>query len=417
MKTFVVAIGFAVLAGAGIAAQQKAATAPSKAYTPGKTSWGDPNLQGIYTDKDENGIPLERPNQFDGKQELDDSELADVIRERQARAVASAATIGGSAGADTGAGPVHWYEHYGAKNSRPWMVTDPADGKIPPLTEAAQQRAAARAAARSVRGPADSFEDRSLYDQCITRGVVGSMLPVIYGNSFQIVQAPGYVAIRYEMIHEDPRDPDGRPAARRRRRSARTWATRAATGKATRWSSRRPTSRTGPRSASTATGRSTARPCGWSSASRRSRRRGRVESHRGGPGHVDAAVDLCAEFDERRDPGRVRIRLPRRQLRHAQHPQRGARGRTDGTLSVRRLRTALLAAVLAGRRYRRRPIRVMAQGGAGPSATACGGLAVATGFPNPTTVIRTAAFASASEARPAADLSRRRRPRCPSTVT
>jgi hypothetical protein len=53
-----------------------------------------------------------------------------------------------------------------------------------------------------VRGPADSFEDRSLYDQCITRGVVGSMLPVIYGNSFQIVQTPGYVAIRYEMIHE-----------------------------------------------------------------------------------------------------------------------------------------------------------------------------------------------------------------------
>ena len=201
MKNFVVAVGLATLAAAGLAAQ-KAAPAPAKAYTPGKTSWGDPNLQGIYTDKDENGIPFERPSQFDGKQELDDSELADVIRERQARAVASAATIGGAAGADTGAGPVHWYEHYGAKNSRPWMVIDPPDGKIPPLTEAAQQRAAARAAARSVRGPADSYDDRSLYDQCITRGVVGSMLPVIYGNSFQIVQAPGYVAIRYEMIHD-----------------------------------------------------------------------------------------------------------------------------------------------------------------------------------------------------------------------
>jgi hypothetical protein len=213
MKTFVAAMGVALLAGTGIAAQ-KAATAPSKAYAPGKTSWGDPNLQGTYTDKDENGIPLERPSQFDGKQELDDSELADVIRERQARAVASAATIGGAAGADTGAGPVHWYEHYGAKNSRPWMVIDPPDGKIPPLTEAAQQRAAARAAARSVRGPADSYDDRSLYDQCITRGVVGSMLPVIYGNSFQIVQAPGYVAIRYEMIHEARVIPmDARPHA------------------------------------------------------------------------------------------------------------------------------------------------------------------------------------------------------------
>src|SRR3954466_13321694 len=103
MKTFVVAMSLAVLAGAGIAAQ-KAATTPSKAYAPGKTSWGDPNLQGIYTDKDENGIPLERPSQFDGKQELDDSELADIVRERQARAVASAGTIGGAAGARTRAG-------------------------------------------------------------------------------------------------------------------------------------------------------------------------------------------------------------------------------------------------------------------------------------------------------------------------
>jgi hypothetical protein len=85
-----------------------------------------------------------------------------------------------------------------------WFVVDPPDGKIPALTAAAQERNAARAAARrnSTRGPADSPEDRSLYDRCITRGMPGSMMPVIYGNSYQIVQSPGYVAIRYEMIHE-----------------------------------------------------------------------------------------------------------------------------------------------------------------------------------------------------------------------
>ncbi len=213
MKALIVAVSIASLATAGLAAQEKKSTAAAAArsYTPGKTAWGDPNLQGTYTDKDENGIPLERPSQFDGKtaSDVDDSELADIVRERQARAVASAAGIGG---ADTGAGPVHWYEHYGAKNSRPWMVIDPPDGRIPALTAAAQQRASARAAARGARGPADSFEDRSLYDQCITRGLVGSMLPVIYGNSFQIVQAPGFVAIRYEMIHETRIIPlDGHP--------------------------------------------------------------------------------------------------------------------------------------------------------------------------------------------------------------
>jgi hypothetical protein len=56
--------------------------------------------------------------------------------------------------------------------------------------------------ARAGRGPDDSYEDRSLYDRCISRGLPGSMMPAIYGNSFQIVQSKGYVAILYEMIHE-----------------------------------------------------------------------------------------------------------------------------------------------------------------------------------------------------------------------
>jgi len=38
--------------------------------------------------------------------------------------------------------------------------------------------------------------------RCITRGVPGSMMPAIYGNSYEIVQSPGVVAIRYEMVHE-----------------------------------------------------------------------------------------------------------------------------------------------------------------------------------------------------------------------
>ncbi len=196
-------LALTVAAAATIAAalQAQAPRAKASPYVPAKTTWGDPDLQGTYTDKDENGIPMEKPAQFQGKslEEVDDSELADIVRERQERAAAGAAAIGG---ADTGAGPVHWYEHYDAKNSRAWLVQDPPDGRIPEQVPAVAQRNAARAAARGGRGPADSYEDRSLYDRCITRGVVGSMLPVIYGNSFQFVQGPGYVAIRDEMIHE-----------------------------------------------------------------------------------------------------------------------------------------------------------------------------------------------------------------------
>jgi hypothetical protein len=193
-----------------------AKTKSAPAYVPPKTPWGDPDLQGTYTNKDENGIPMERPGQFAGKSadDVDDSEFAEIVRERQERALASAAGIGG---ADTGAGPVHWYEHYNAKNSRAWLIVDPPDGRIPAMTAAGQKAADARAAARktSGRGPADSWEDRSLYDRCITRGVPGSMMPAIYGNAYDITQAPGVVAIRYEMIHETrviPIDDSARPA-------------------------------------------------------------------------------------------------------------------------------------------------------------------------------------------------------------
>src|SRR5580765_4375146 len=127
----IAALGVVPLAGQTAAA--KPATRAAKSYTPARTPWGDPDLAGVYTNKDENGIPVERPSQFDGKkvEDLDDSEFAEIVRARNEASVSRAPGIGG---AETGAGPVHWYEHYDAKNSRPWLITEPADGRIPPTT-------------------------------------------------------------------------------------------------------------------------------------------------------------------------------------------------------------------------------------------------------------------------------------------
>jgi len=179
-------------------------------FTAPKTPWGDPDLQGWFTNLSEDGTPLERPDQFAGRK-LDDikgDELAALKRDVQKRTV------------ENFQGPLHAPEHWWqddlnlVKGSQAWLVVDPADGKIPALTPDARQRAAARTEARrnSGRGPADSWVDRSLYDRCITRGLPGSMMPAIYGNSYQILQAPGFVTIRYEMIHETRVIPlDGRP--------------------------------------------------------------------------------------------------------------------------------------------------------------------------------------------------------------
>ena len=186
-------------------AQQAASTSksPGKFSAP-RTPWGDPDLQGSFSNKDENGTPFERPDELAGKSLSDfgEKEMAALRKARQARAQAGAGRIGGSEEEDTGAGPSHWYEHLNANNAQPWLVFEPADGRIPPTTKEARDRAAARQAARKGRGPADSWIDRSLYDRCITRGIPGSMMPAIYGNAYDITQGPGFVAIRYEMIHE-----------------------------------------------------------------------------------------------------------------------------------------------------------------------------------------------------------------------
>jgi hypothetical protein len=196
-----------------------AKTAPAaKTFTPPRTPWGDPDLQGNYTNKYEQGTPFERPDEFAGRkiEDLKSDELKDILQERQDRALLSITLAGGDPAGNLG-GPLWWQDQFEvSKGSRPWFVTDPTDGKIPPMTPQAQQRIAARAAATRANrnGGADSYTDRSLYDRCITRGLPGSMMPAIYGDSYDIVQGPGYVAIRYEMVHETRVIPlDGRPHA------------------------------------------------------------------------------------------------------------------------------------------------------------------------------------------------------------
>jgi len=97
------------------------------------------------------------------------------------------------------------------------MISDPPDGQMPALTPQAVARAAAVRAARRggdgyYNGPFDGPEDLTLYVRCISRGMPGSMMPAIYGNSYRIVQSKDTVAITYEMVHETRIIPlDNRP--------------------------------------------------------------------------------------------------------------------------------------------------------------------------------------------------------------
>jgi hypothetical protein len=101
-----------------------------QASTPLRTPWGDPDLQGNYTNLWELGTPLERPDQFAGRR-LEDIKGAELLRIRLAiqEQMRTEALAG-----DTGT-PWIWLDsHNHAKGSTAWFVVDPRDGKIPPLT-------------------------------------------------------------------------------------------------------------------------------------------------------------------------------------------------------------------------------------------------------------------------------------------
>jgi hypothetical protein len=108
----------------------------------------------------------------------------------------------------------NWSEYARRTSRQTSLIVDPGDGHIPALTQQGLYRRLAEIAASRKRRRPESWEDISMYGRCITRGVLGSMLPVMYGNGTEIVQSPGLVAILYEMIHETriiPLDPPNDP--------------------------------------------------------------------------------------------------------------------------------------------------------------------------------------------------------------
>jgi hypothetical protein len=175
----------------------------AQTWTPPKTPWGHPDLQGIYSNDDETGTPMERPAQFEGKTlaDITPADLETIVKERNDR------FLEGVSGTEFAGGlrpPAHLiFDTFDRRNSRPWLVVDPPDGRIPRRADAAPRpRAGGVSTNANPRGPFNSWLDMGLYDRCITRGIPNSMMPAGYGSRYDITQSPDAVVIRYEMIHE-----------------------------------------------------------------------------------------------------------------------------------------------------------------------------------------------------------------------
>jgi len=164
--------------------------APIK-YTVPKTPWGDPDLQGVWSSDDTSGIPRERPKDLGTNLYLSDQAFAARVKQVEA-------------GVKRGETDIGSFRNDFARRAfrQTSLIIDPPDGSMPAFTAEAQKRRAPRDRGTFGDGPFNTTEDFTLYDRCITRGIVGSVLRVVYGNGNRIVQSPGVVAFSYEMIHD-----------------------------------------------------------------------------------------------------------------------------------------------------------------------------------------------------------------------
>jgi len=168
-----------------------------------RTADGKPDLQGTWSFA--TLTPIERPADLGDKEFFTEQEAAAWVKQQISQG--NMDRRDGTAAQDVGrAYNDFWWDRVTSivKTRRTSLVIDPRNGKIPPMLPEAQKRIAAlpRGGSSFSNGVYDSYESLSLYDRCITRGYPSSMLPAIYGDSYQIIQGPGFVAIRIEMIHE-----------------------------------------------------------------------------------------------------------------------------------------------------------------------------------------------------------------------
>jgi hypothetical protein len=160
---------------------------------------GTPDLQGIWS----NGTitPLERPRELEGKAFFTPPEAAAYEKQVRDRNHGDRRDVN-NPDADLAVGYNDFWWDRGTRvvsTLRTSIITDPPDGRIPPLTPAAQKRAAARAEERKLH-PADGPENMTLADRCIARPGP-PLIPAGYNNNHQIVQTPEYVVIFSEMMN------------------------------------------------------------------------------------------------------------------------------------------------------------------------------------------------------------------------
>jgi len=192
-----------------------AATRPP-GWQPPRTPWGEPDLQGTYSNR--TITPFERPADVKGREFFTADEVAALEKRAQDQSGDDGRSKGTRGDVERAYNDFWWDRGTKVTSLRTSLVVDPPDGRVPAPTEDARKRAAEEATRPAFRGAGasgrgtDSWLDRSTFERCITRGMPAAMTPTAYNNNYRITQSPGMVAVEIEMLGGTRVIPtDGRP--------------------------------------------------------------------------------------------------------------------------------------------------------------------------------------------------------------
>ena len=165
-------------------------------FDPPRTPWGDPDLRGTWPIDNIASLFLQRSPQYGARFWLTDEEYA----QRQAQANRSDEAY--AAEDEQGKiGMGHWVES-DASGRRTSLLVEPANGRLPEFTDYGKNMMAIGRSSWVAGQTYDWTTDFDNWDRCITRAFPASMLPFRYNNGIRVFQAPGFVVIDLEMIHD-----------------------------------------------------------------------------------------------------------------------------------------------------------------------------------------------------------------------
>jgi hypothetical protein len=181
-------------------AQQAKSAAAKAPWTPPKTPWGEPDIQGMWPLNHLINTPFQRNEKYGNRRLMTDEEFAAAQKSAETR----------NTRFESGAIP---QADSGPAQRLTSLISEPPNGRFPALTPKGKDLYdKMHGSYKPGQTVFDSPDDFDTWDRCITRGLPVSMLPRNYNNGVRIMQSPGYVIILLEMAHEARIIPtDGRP--------------------------------------------------------------------------------------------------------------------------------------------------------------------------------------------------------------